>query len=284
MNRAKNQASHRRSYVERPPELLFHSMDKRTFLKLIQKDQFAYPNNRSIFASKIYGYAWQVAHRTCEYPHVAIIDVGIAKRHNVYPRKNKRNLWEIDAVPMEAILNAHPEYGEQISAGGIPYVIEDGEYKVALIQMRRAHFNSWEVAKGKLELGETPVQAAKREIGEEMGCSFDLTEPYFLGKAQFSIQVNANCPLLKSIHVYLFKADRKITEFNVATEEGIANVEWFNVETAVRLVSYRSLGHIMQSMKRHLEAKGEASLGRLPPNFREWREEKGRLPSDRTGL
>ena len=35
-------------------------------------------------------------------------------------------------------------------------------------------------------------------------------------------------------------------------------MEWFNVETAVRLVSYRSLGHVMQKMKRHLQAKGEA--------------------------
>ena len=42
------------------------------------------------------------------------------------------------------------------------------------------------------------------------------------------------------------------------------NVEWFNVETALRLVSYRSLGHVMQKMKRHIQAKGEADLGTAP--------------------
>jgi len=268
---------YRSTYGERPPELLYHSMDRRTFFKLIQGDTFAYPNGRSIFASKILGYAWQVAHRTCENPFVAIIDVSVAKRHNVYPRKNKRNLWEIDKVPMCAILNAHPNYAEQISAGGIPYVIENGEYQVALIQMKRTHFNSWEIAKGKLEVGETPLQAAKREVGEEMGCEFQLTEPYFLGKSQFSILPKPDLPRLKSIHIFLFKADEKIMEFDVATDEGIAKVEWFNVETALRLVSYRSLGHIMQSMKRYLQEKGEASLGQVPPNFREWRESKSRL-------
>jgi RNA:NAD 2'-phosphotransferase (TPT1/KptA family) len=121
------------AFVERPPELLYHSMDKRTFLKMIQQDVFAYPQGRTIYASKILGYAWQVAHRTCEQPYVAIIDVTVAKHHDVYPKKNKRNLWELDKVPVAAVLNAHPNYGEQISSGGIPYIIQDGEYKVALI-------------------------------------------------------------------------------------------------------------------------------------------------------
>ena len=272
-----NHKSRQRPYVEKPPELLYHSMDRRTFNQMVKRNEFAYPHGRTIYASKIMGYAWQVAHRTCEQPFVAIIDVSVAKQHNIYPKKNKRNLWEIDRLPIAAILNAHPNYKEQISAGGIPYIIEDGEYKVALIQMKRSHFNSWEIAKGKLELGENPLQAAKREIGEEMGVDLRLTEAYFLGKAQFSILPKPDLPRLKSIHIYLFKAAYKATEFNVATDEGIVDVEWFNIETAVRLVSYRSLGHSMQRMKRHLQSKGEASLGTAPKNFSEWRERKSRL-------
>ena len=151
---------------------------------MIQKDEFVYPHGRTIYASKILGYAWQVAHRTCEQPCVAIIDVSVAKQHNVYPRKNKRNLWEIEKIPVAAILNAHPNYAEQISAGGIPYIIEDGEYKIALIQMKRTHFHSWEIAKGKLELGETPLQAAKREIAEEMGGNLQLSSPIFWKSAK----------------------------------------------------------------------------------------------------
>ena len=77
---------------------------------------------------------------------------------------------------------------------------------------------------------------AKREIGEEMGVRLHLSEPHFLGKAQFSILPKPDLPRLKSIYIYLFKAAEKVTEFNVATEEGIVNVEWFNVETALRLV------------------------------------------------
>ena len=78
-----------------------------------------------------------------------------------------------------------------------------------------------------------------------MGVELYLSEPHFLGKAQFSILPKPDLPRLKSIYIYLFKA-AVVTEFNVATEEGIVNAEWFNVETALRLVSYRSLGHVMQ--------------------------------------
>ena len=40
---------------------------------------------------------------------------------------------------------------------------------MALIQVKRPHARTWELAKGKLEYGETPQMTAKREIFEEMG-------------------------------------------------------------------------------------------------------------------
>ena len=250
-----------RNSSERPPELLYHSMDKQRFDRMVLKEHFFYPNQRSIFASKIMGYAWQVAHRTCDHPQVAIIDVLSTRQHNIRFRKNKRNLWEVDSVPTSCILNAHTHFAEQISAGGIPYVIENGVYKVALIKMRRTHFDSWEIAKGKLEIGETPLQAARREIQEEMGVFMGLSSPIYLGIANFSLRTPAQHPRLKTLHVYLFKAQEQSREFNVATDEGIVEVQWFDVETALKLVSYRSLGHIMYQMKKQLLKQGEAALG-----------------------
>ena len=40
-----------------------------------------------------------------------------------------------------------------------------------MIQVRRRSGLTWEVAKGKLEPGESPWQAAIREVQEEIGCT-----------------------------------------------------------------------------------------------------------------
>ena len=110
---------------------------------------------------------------------------------------------EIEKIPVAAILNAHPNYAEQISAGGIPYIIEDGEYKIALIQMKRTHFHSWEIAKGKLELGETPLQAAKERSGKRWGGIYSCLNLIFLERLKFSILAKARLASLEK-HSHLF--------------------------------------------------------------------------------
>ena len=96
-----------------------------------------------------------------------------------------------------------PHYSEQISAGGIPYIIEDGEYKVALIQMRRTHFHSWEIAKGKLEIGETPLQAAKREIKKKWVLNCTYQSHIFLGNAQSLFYLNQIYPAQEYLYLFI---------------------------------------------------------------------------------
>lgn len=259
----KSHSKHRRSGSRppSPPELLYHSMDRRVFDRLIQGETFTYPNQRTIYASKIREYAWHVAHRTCEEPHVAIIDVLATRRHKIRFHRNRRNLWEVRSVPTSCILNASEHFAEQISAGGIPYRIENGVYKIALIKMHRMYFDSWEIAKGKLEIGENPLLAARREINEEMGANMTLEAPEYLGSANFSLRTPQRHPRLKTLHVYLFKCTEFSPEFKLATDEGIVDAQWFDVNTAMSLVSYRSLTHIMYRMRHILSEKAEASLG-----------------------
>ena len=123
------------------------------------------------------------------------------------------------------------------------------------------YFDSWEIAKGKLEIGENPLLGARREINEEMGANMVLESPEYLGSANFSLRTPQKHPRLKTLHVYLFHCTDCSTEFNLATHEGIIDAQWVDVNTAMRLVSYRSLAHIMYRMRQVLTNKGTASLG-----------------------
>ena len=256
----KSHSKHRRSGSRppSPPELLYHSMDRRVFDRLIQGETFTYPNQRTIYASKIREYAWHVAHRTCEEPHVAIIDVLATRRHKIRFHRNRRNLWEVRSVPTSCILNASEHFAEQISAGGIPYRIENGVYKIALIKMHRMYFDSWEIAKGKLEIGENPLLAARREINEEMGANMTLEAPSTWGVPIFFANTTKH-PRLKTLHVYLFGV-QFFPEFKLATDEGIVDAQWFDEHChEFGVLSFIDPHYV--SMRHILSEKAEASLG-----------------------
>ena len=234
---------------DRPPELLFHSIDQHQFDQMIQNSKFQYRTGRSIYCSKMTSYAWQVAHRSFEKPFVAVIDVGQALAEGAVFSKNQKHLWETSWIPSQAILNAHPNFAEQVSAGGMPFYIDNGVPKVLLIQMQRHHFLTWEIAKGKMEIGEHPEQAAIREIQEEIGCTMQLSPMLHLGTAQFSLSTPNGEPRLKSLYVYLFESQTFPQEFHCATNEGVMDAQWFDIDSALQLVTHRSLKNIMRRLR-----------------------------------
>ena len=232
-----------------PPELLFHSLSLNDFEQMRQNDNFGYTNGKPMFCSKEEDYAWHVAHRTFERPAVAIIDVVRAKRAGISFYRNKKNLWQITSIPKRFVLNGHPKYKEQVSAGGIPIFFDNGIAKLALIKVQRPNFSTWEIAKGKLEIGETPEQAAIREIKEEMGYKMDIKVLNFLGVARFGLYTPDGEPRLKTLYMYLLESDIQQKNFEPATEEGIVDVAWFSLEEAKKVVTHRSLFHVMKRLE-----------------------------------
>jgi len=64
---------------------------------------------------------------------------------------------------------------DQVSAGGVAVRQRDGQAEVAIVLMipeRR-----WQLPKGVIDPGETPEQAALREVREEAGINCKLVEP-----------------------------------------------------------------------------------------------------------
>lgn len=91
------------------------------------------------------------------------------------------------------------------SAGGI--VLRDG---FVLVVNQRG--TSWSLPKGHIEQGESPLQAAKREIAEESGIT-DLQFIKELGSYQrYLIGKNGDDDKseLKTIHLFLFRTTTKM--------------------------------------------------------------------------
>jgi len=66
----------------------------------------------------------------------------------------------------------------EISAGGIAIRIEDGiAYAACIGRRNRAGRLEWCLPKGHLEAGETPQQAAVREVAEETGIDAEIIQP-----------------------------------------------------------------------------------------------------------
>jgi mutator protein MutT len=85
-----------------------------------------------------------------------------------------------------------PESRQPPNAASVALIDRD---KVLLIQRaRKPYFGMWSLPGGRLEPGETPEQAAEREILEEVGLSVWRLHPIrrmLLGEGRFVLQVYA---------------------------------------------------------------------------------------------
>lgn len=208
---------------------------------------------RPVFLSRHESQAWQVAHRQNDRPMVLYIDASRARRDGCRFERNTKGLWQCSSVPVRHVLNLRDGFAEQVSAGGIPIFYGTHGPELALIQVQRRSGVTWEVAKGKLEPGESPRAAAVREVREEMGCELDLKVTHDLGFIRYGFQTPDGSPRLKTLHMYLMTTPTRRCDFAPSTREGVLAVDWFSPNEAVRVVTHRSLCPLMRGVKRILE-------------------------------
>ncbi len=124
---------------------------------------------------------------------------------------------------------------DEVSAGGL--VIDQSGTKGLLIGRRDLKDQTgqrllWSLPKGHIEEGETPEQAAIREVHEETGIESEISKA--LGVIDFWFMAGGK-RIHKTVHHYLFKEVGGVLAPQV-TE--VDDVGWFPLEEVIGLLAY----------------------------------------------
>jgi 8-oxo-dGTP pyrophosphatase MutT (NUDIX family) len=233
-----------------PPDILYHATSVDRIENALETGFVEVRGDRPVFLSRHEGQAWHVAHRSTDRPAVLYVDVSRARRDGCFFERNSQGLWQTRSIPIRHVLNLANGFGEQVSAGGIPVWWGPTGPELALIRVQRRSGTSWEVAKGKLEPGESPETAAVREVREEMGCpEFPLEITQRLGFIRYGFHTPDGQPRLKTLHMYLMDTPEQERNFSPSRREGILEVDWFDPVEAARICNHRSLRPLMRTLR-----------------------------------
>ncbi len=236
-----------------PPDILYHATTASRVERLRKSGSLEIRGGRPVYLSRTEGQAWRIAHRSSDEPVVLYIDVSRARRNGCEFERNRQGLWQVSHVPLRHILNLCDGFAFQASAGGVPVFWGPKGPELLLIRCQRRHSATWEVAKGKLEQGETPAEAAVREVREEIGVmDLELEVERNLGAIRYGFFTPDGSPRLKTMHLYLMRTPTRREEFHPAEGEGIVDVAWFTPAEAARLIAHRSLRPLMRRVCREL--------------------------------
>jgi 8-oxo-dGTP pyrophosphatase MutT (NUDIX family) len=112
----------------------------------------------------------------------------------------------------------------EISAGGIVYYRDEAALSILMIADRQGR---WSFPKGVVGPGETPAQAALREIAEETGVPGRLEAP--LGESRYYYR-RAGLLVQKTVHFFLVRATA--TALYPQLEE-VSAAQWFPAAAAL---------------------------------------------------
>lgn len=188
--------------------------------------------------------AWTLAHQHLDDPDVLVVDARRAQRAGVRIEGHESpGTYTSTPIPHRFILDLSDAYGEQHAAGGLPVRrAPDGSLQVLLVEIQRRSGVTWEVAKGKLERGESPEQTAAREIAEETGLTNPLRPLRKIDEIRYGFMAPGGRPRLKTVYLYLMEVLGPEPTFQPHAEgEGIQRVRWFSPEEATRAVEHPSL-------------------------------------------
>lgn len=239
------------------PDLLYHPANSRMVDGYVGTGAIRGRAGAPVTLMRAESDAWHHGHRLWEDPQVLFVDAGRARRDGVVFRPARGGEFAAEEVPLRYVLNLRDGFAEQASAGGFVVDWTESRPRIALIRVVRRHGATWEVAKGKIEAGETPESTAVREVREEMGVHAQVLVSRSLGTVRYGFSTPDGSPRLKTIHLYLLELSEQVVEFHPAGAEGIETVAWFTVEDALGVLAHPSL---RMSIGRLLDALADRAI------------------------
>jgi mutator protein MutT len=134
----------------------------------------------------------------------------------------------------------------EVSAGGV--VVRDSEVAV-IVPTRRAADGSrvLSLPKGHVDPGETPLQAAEREVREEAGVEAEPVSE--LGESRYWYRRDGRT-IGKSVHFYLFRYRRGETEDH---DDEVEEARWMPLKEAEKKLTYPAEREMVTRAREHLE-------------------------------
>lgn len=139
---------------------------------------------------------------------------------------------------------------EQISAGGVAFRQTASGYDVAIISMNPS--GRWQLPKGLIDEGETPEQAAVREVREEAGLETELLEPLDTIDYWFiSDWDEIRRRIHKQVHFFLLR----YTGGDVADhDDEVLESRWMGIDEAIGTLEFESEKATVEKAKEVLES------------------------------
>jgi RNA:NAD 2'-phosphotransferase (TPT1/KptA family)/8-oxo-dGTP pyrophosphatase MutT (NUDIX family) len=242
------------------PDILYHALPRQRLGMVMSRGSLTHPGGGTVQLSRAEDHAWRVAHRMWEDPMVLYVDAARARRDGVNFMRTRSGQYATPSVPVRHVLNLREGFAEQASAGGFLVDWSTGSPRIALIKVCRRGGSTWEVAKGKIEAGESPESAAVREVREEMGVCAGMKVSGSLGTIRYGFCTPDGSPRLKTIHLYVIEATECVSDFTPASREGIDDVRWFDLDEALNSLGHPSLRGSIGRLLAALEERA-AELG-----------------------
>ncbi len=159
--------------------------------------------------------------------------------NNIISLFNEKSLV-LSTNNVDATFNQFKSYYKLIEAAG-GLIVNPKSQWLMIYRLGR-----WDLPKGKIDEGETPLQTAVREIKEECNITINPKHCNFLDHT-FHVYTLKNTPILKKTHWFLCLYKKENDIIIPQTEENIEKVEWISQEkwNELKHLSYPSIVQII---------------------------------------
>lgn len=127
----------------------------------------------------------------------------------------------------------------QVSAGIVVYHKDNGSIEYLILQYGAGH---WDFAKGKLEEGETKMQAAIRELEEETGLTAIDIKPGFEESLVYKFKDFQGHMIEKTVHFFVGEV---LTKGQITLSREHKDYTWLPFDQAVRKLTYQNAKDVL---------------------------------------